>query len=81
MAMPAAQFKLVCGFSAVLETDTFTANGDRLRSARANILENAVDACLEKGHAAPQLIQLRACLEDNDIVFEIEDNGIGMATG
>ncbi len=79
--MPAAQFELVCGFSAVLETDTFIADSDQLRSAQANILENAVIARLEKGHAAPPLIQLRACLEDNDIVFEIGDNRIGMAAG
>ena len=81
MAMPATQFELVCDDSAALEADTITANRDQLRSALANNLENVVGTCLGKGHAAPQLIQFRACLKDNDVFFKIEDNGIGMATG
>jgi signal transduction histidine kinase len=74
----AARFELDCDFSAVLEDDTFTADSDQLRSALVNILENAVDACLEKGDASPPQIQFRVFPGDADVVFEIQDRGIGM---
>jgi signal transduction histidine kinase/FixJ family two-component response regulator len=75
-----AQLELACEFSAVLETAEFTVDSDQLRSALVNILENAVDACLEKGDAAPPQIHFRVYPEDTDVVFEIQDNGIGMST-
>jgi nitrogen-specific signal transduction histidine kinase/DNA-binding NarL/FixJ family response regulator len=73
-----AQLDLACDFSAVPETSVFTIDSDQLRSALVNILENAVDACLEKGDAVPPQIQFRVYPEDADLVFEIQDNGIGM---
>jgi FixJ family two-component response regulator/nitrogen-specific signal transduction histidine kinase len=75
-----AQIELAYDFSEVLETEAFTVDADQLRSALVNILENAVDACLEKADAAPPQIYFRAYLEDTDVVFEIEDNGVGMST-
>ena len=75
----AAQFELACDFAAVPEADTFTVDSDQLRAALVNILENAVDACLEKGDAASPQIQFRVRPQDHDVVFEIEDSGIGMS--
>jgi PAS domain S-box-containing protein len=49
-----------------------------LRLALINILENALDACMEnEAQKAPRII-FRVRQEEEQVVFEITDNGIGM---
>jgi signal transduction histidine kinase/FixJ family two-component response regulator len=73
-----AQLALTCDFSPALESAVFTVDSDQLRSALVNILENAVDACREKGETTPPQIHFRVFPEDTNIVFEIQDHGVGM---
>ncbi len=47
-------------------------------SAMANILENAVDACLFNRDAAEHRIDFHVAQADGHAVFTIRDNGIGM---
>jgi signal transduction histidine kinase len=58
---------------------TFAIDPDQLRSALVNVLENAVDACRDNPQASEPRILVRAHLEDDDVVFDIQDNGIGMS--
>ena len=49
------------------------------RSALANFLENAVDACLSDTQKNPHHIDFKIFVKDNDhVCFEIKDNGMGM---
>ena len=70
---------LVCDFSPDLADRNFHIDADQLRSALVNVLENAVDACREDIGSADHAIILRVYPEVNDIVFEIQDNGVGMS--
>ncbi len=49
-----------------------------VRSALMNILENAVDACEADKRKAAHCIEFSIRNEEDDVVFEIRDNGIGM---
>jgi PAS domain S-box-containing protein len=56
----------------------FQVDPDALNPALMNLLENAVDACLEdKGQDDHQVV-FSVSREDEVIVFDIEDNGTGM---
>jgi signal transduction histidine kinase len=46
--------------------------------ALLNILENAVDACIEDRSKASYRITLRVGADNTDILFYISDNGVGM---
>lgn len=50
-----------------------------LSAALVNILENAVDACLESQAKAGRLVVFRARPDANGVFLEIEDNGAGMS--
>ena len=71
--------ELHCDISSDLANVTFAVDPDQLRSALVNVLENAVDACRDNPQASEPRILFRAHLEDDDVVFEIQDNGIGMS--
>lgn len=49
-----------------------------VRLALINILENALDACLEDADQQSHKIVFRVQQDDKQIFFEINDNGIGM---
>ncbi|MFP4226365.1 MAG: response regulator [Desulfobacterales bacterium] len=55
----------------------FNIDAGMLRSALVNILENAMDACLADKERASK-ITFTAGTHENEVIFEIEDNGIGM---
>jgi len=71
--------ELVCDFAADLKDTVFDIDEDQLRSALVNILENAVDACRDNTDQSSPRIVFRVYPDGNDVVFEIEDNGIGMS--
>jgi len=56
----------------------FHADADFLRSALINILDNAVDACLEDESKKSNQILFRISDGDTHVIFDINDNGIGM---
>lgn len=49
-----------------------------VRAALMNIFENAVEACLEDRRKKDHIIIFRAKQTEEQIIFEAEDNGIGM---
>ncbi len=49
-----------------------------LRTAFVNVLENAVDACLEDKGQETHRIAFRVRGERDEVVFEVEDDGVGM---
>lgn len=49
-----------------------------VRSALTNILENAVDACMDDGAKTDHRIIFRARSQEDHVIFEITDNGSGM---
>ncbi len=60
------------------DVGTFCVDSVVLSAAMVNILENAVDACVEdKGKCAHKVI-FRARPDASGVFFEIEDNGCGM---
>ena len=54
------------------------ADSSVLASALVNLLENAVDACVEARGKRDYRIVFSLSAEDGDVVFEIHDNGVGM---
>ena len=83
--------ELACTFEAklrdqcidfVCEVDSgngeFEADASYLQAALANILENALDACLKDECKPQHRITLHVGREADDMVFEIVDNGTGM---
>jgi signal transduction histidine kinase len=57
---------------------TFRVDPDALNPALMNLLENAVDACLEDKKEARHGVVFSVSREDDVIVFDVEDNGTGM---
>jgi PAS domain S-box-containing protein len=57
---------------------SFEVDGEALASALVNILGNAADACAADTSGKPHRVHLRARQASGSVVFEIEDNGIGM---
>ncbi len=49
-----------------------------LRTALVNVLENAVDACLEDTTRDSHRIVFRIRGDEEEVVFEVEDDGVGM---
>ncbi len=56
----------------------FEIDAPRLRSALVNIMENALDACMEDSSPREHEIRFSVRAERNYVLFEIADNGIGM---
>lgn len=54
-------------------------DAERVHSALVNILENAIDACAD-AEGSPHHIHFSVNLENNDLVFRIKDDGVGMNT-
>ncbi len=72
----AAGVKLDCDFDSDLREVQMDAGVVRL--ALINILENALDACVEDTAKKSHKIVFSVKPEDNRVVFEIKDNGTGM---
>jgi PAS domain S-box-containing protein len=68
--------------SVVADVDSFEIDSGSVRSALINILENCIDACMDDKSGKKQLrVSLTVHGEDDHIVYEIEDNGVGMDQG
>ncbi|MBL0714880.1 MAG: response regulator [Desulfosarcina sp.] len=72
--------ELVCDFSPELGGMVFNIDEEQLRAALVNILENAIDACLEDHSQETHRVTFRVRSDAGAIVFEISDDGIGMST-
>lgn len=59
-------------------TVRFEADPEYMRAALINILDNAVDACIEDKSKEDHQIWFGADREEDQIVFDIRDDGIGM---
>jgi len=58
---------------------TFAVDEVVLSAALVNILENAVDACLDDTTKPAHSVSFRARPDASGVFFEIEDNGVGMS--
>jgi signal transduction histidine kinase len=56
----------------------FEIDRDLLRTALVNILENALEACLEDPTHKKHGIDFKVISENDKVIFEIRDNGPGM---
>jgi signal transduction histidine kinase len=56
----------------------FELDAGQIQAALVNILENAVDACLEDRQKTEHRVVFRIRREAQQAVFEVEDDGIGM---
>ena len=65
-------------FRSVPGLGTFRVGPDALNPALMNLLENAVDACLEDKSKDRHQVIFSVSREDDVIVFDVEDNGTGM---
>jgi len=72
----AANIQFECHFPADL--GKFNIDTEILRLALINILENAMEACIEDMNNKKQLITFDVRGEDKQVVFEIIDNGPGI---
>ena len=59
----------------------FEIDASVVRTALINILENAIDACLEDKANRSKQITFAAAQNEKDIVFTVSDNGVGMDEG
>ena len=60
------------------EAGEFEVDKGMLRTALVNVLENGVDACLEDTKKKDHRIAFRVKEEEDKVLFEVEDNGVGM---
>lgn len=74
----AAKNKIDFQFRPVPGLGTFRVGPDALNPALMNLLENAVDACLEDKSKDRHEVVFSVSREDDVIVFDVEDNGTGM---
>jgi len=72
----AANIQFDCHFPADL--GMFSIDTEILRLALINILENAMEACIEDVNNKKQLITFDVRGEDKQVIFEISDNGSGI---
>lgn len=56
----------------------FKVDKNLLRTALMNILENAMEACVEDHHAKAHSIEFKVLSKEKRVVIEIHDNGPGM---
>jgi signal transduction histidine kinase len=71
-----ANIEFVCDFDRA--TGEFEVDTDVIRSAIINILENAVEACIEDSAEKQHKIVFTLTQKENQILFEIVDNAIGI---
>jgi len=60
------------------DAGVFEVDAGLLRTAFVNVLENAVDACLEDKGKEDHRVAFRVRGEEDEVVFEVEDDGVGM---
>ena len=72
----AANIDFRCRFAP--DPGDFTIDAEILRPALLNILENAMEACIEDPSRKRHEIRLNVRGDDNRVIFEISDNGPGI---
>lgn len=72
----AANIQFECNFPTDL--GTFKIDTEILRLALINILENAMEACIEDPSKKKQVITFNVREKENQVLFEISDNGPGI---
>jgi signal transduction histidine kinase len=76
MKEEAQGIKLICDFDPSL--GEFEVDASVIQSALLNILENAMEACAEDQEKKSHRIVFRVQQDPGYIIFEVEDNGIGI---
>jgi len=73
----AANISFTCDFPSDL--GSFRIDPEILRPALINILENAMEACIEDPSDSDQVIEFNVHADDAQVIFDISDNGPGIA--
>lgn len=73
---PGHGIEFVCEFDE--SVGEFEVDAGVLASALTNILENALDACIEDNSKKSHKIIFGVRQDEDDIIFDVTDNGIGM---
>jgi PAS domain S-box-containing protein len=73
----AANIEFVTDFS--YESGSMVVDTDMIRTALINILENAMEACIEDDRAIEHKIEFVTRVDQNQVAFKIADNGPGMS--
>jgi len=69
------EFVLACP----MDAGEFEVDARLLRTALVNVLENAVDACLDdRGQTSSHRISFHVLPQEDHVVFRVEDDGVGM---
>jgi len=60
------------------EVDDFVVDPTAIHSMLVNLMENAIDACRKDLDKKDHWIEIKLMEEDDSVVYEVADNGIGM---
>ncbi len=71
-------FPIVWACNVGCTVGSFEVDRTALRSAIVNILENAVEACLEDSQKSAHHVGFGVKIDNDHVVFEISDDGVGM---
>ena len=74
----AANIQFECNFPSNL--GSFNIDTEIFRPALINIIENAMEACIEDARDKKHIIKFDVRGEDSQVIFEISDNGPGIET-
>lgn len=68
--------EFVCRFDST--AGAFEVDAGVMRAALINLLENAMDACLEKKGAKVHRIEFAVSQDDDHVIWNVSDNGVGL---
>lgn len=60
------------------DSGSFLADAPAIHAALLNILENAVEACLDRPAQNPGIVEFKVEGREDFVIFTIKDNGVGM---
>ena len=67
-----------CNLEVLTEDDSFEIDETSLQAAMINILENAIEACIDNLAKKEHTISFIARIDKEKVLFRIQDNGLGM---
>ncbi|MCK5098271.1 MAG: PAS domain S-box protein, partial [Desulfobacteraceae bacterium] len=67
-----------CNLEVLTEDDFFEIDETSLQAAMINILENAIEACIDNPAKKEHTISFIARIDKEKVLFRIQDNGLGM---
>ena len=72
------QVTIECKADLSTRNDLFEVDDQSLRTALVNILENAVEACIDDPEQKKSVVLVHTRIDREEVFFTIQDNGLGM---